>query len=624
MGELAIRKPRDTREARAFTRAIVHDIQALERLIELGAIETGIQRMGAEQEMYLIGDNCRPKPCATELLRHIAEPHFTTELARFNLEANLDPCLLRGDFLATLERDLTRKVGLARQAAASLGARVLLTGILPTLRSEDLGADSLTPELRYEALSDAMLKHRGALNVVIDGIDRYEGSYDNVSLEGVNTSFQLHLQVDPAESAGLYNLMQLITAPLLAAASNSPVLLGRRLWHETRVAVFERAFDSRSQPELARGSLTRVSFGHDWVKDSVLEIFHDNAARFPVIMTRELEGDALDLVASGEVPNLHALSLHNGTVWRWNRPCYGVANGVAHLRIENRVLPSGPSIIDEVANAALFYGMMTALPSRYGDVSEQLPFAKAHANFLNAARYGLEAQLDWLGGKQVDTRTLLLEELIPAAYQGLDQLDVPSADSERYLGIIEARVQSGQTGSRWLLNTFAHNRDREPHRVWCDAVDAMLAEQAAGLPVHEWEIPRESRAAAAQPDVAALMTRDLFTLQADDVVDLAASMLDWKHIRHIPVESEDGRPVGLITARELIGIGISDTDSGDDPPAVGSVMRTDFLAVAADTPIDRAIELVLSSDTGCLLVVSDGRLVGIVTERDLLAGTAQS
>ena len=302
----------------------------------------------------------------------------------------------------------------------------------------------------------------------------------------------------------------------------------------------------------------------------------------------------------------------------------GVADGVAHLRIENRVLPAGPTIIDEVANAALFYGMMAALPSRYGDVSGQLPFEKAHANFLNAARYGLDATLDWLGGKQVDAKTLLLDELIPVAREGLCGLEVPAAERERYLGTIEARVQSGQTGSQWLLETFAQNRDREPHQVWCDAVNAMLEAQVAGRPVHEWEPVAACRSVTRRPDVAAVMTRDLFTVRPDDVVDLAAGVMDWKHIRHIPVEGEDDRVVGLLTARELIDIRLSGSGSDADPTAVGEVMRTDYLQVPPETSIDRAVELVLASDTGCLLVVADGTLLGIVTERDLLAAKAQS
>ena len=374
MGEHAIRRAVDQTEVRAFTRAVLEDIRALDALIAREGIETGITRVGAEQEMYLVGPDYRPSPCAKAVLADIDDERFTTELARFNLEANFSPRRFAGGFLEQLEKEIGDAVATVSAVAARHNARVLLTGILPTLRAEDLGIGNLTPDLRYEHLNEALFRGRDAITVVIDGIDSYEGTYDSVVLEGANTSLQLHLQVEPAASAALYNLMQLITAPLLAAATNSPVLLGRRLWHETRIAVFERSLDERSGSQLARGFPTRVSFGNAWISDSIVEIFRDNAARFPVILTRDLEEDSPALVEAGHAPQLAALALHNGTVWRWNRPCYGVADGVAHLRIENRVLPAGPTIADEVANAALFYGMMAALPDAYGDVAERLPF----------------------------------------------------------------------------------------------------------------------------------------------------------------------------------------------------------------------------------------------------------
>ncbi len=620
MGEHAIRKARDEAEARAFTRAVLQDIRALEALIARNGIETGITRIGVEQEMYLVGEDLRPAPCAPEVLAAIDDPRFTTELARFNMEANFDPQVFGGGFLGQLHADLDATLAAADAAARQHGARILLTGILPTLRMEDLGVANLTPDLRYQYLNEALFKSREAITVVIEGIDKYEGTFDSVVLEGANTSLQLHLQVTPDNGARLYNLMQLITAPLLAAATNSPVLLGQRLWHETRIAVFERSLDERSQAQLLRDYPTRVSFGTSWLETSVLEIFQDNAARFPVILTRDLEEDSVEMVAAGQAPKLAALALHNGTVWRWNRPCYGVAGGVAHLRIENRVLPAGPTIADEVANAALFYGMMAALPARYGEVRERLAFSHARENFVAAAHQGLEASFTWLDHEKVNAKELLLNTLIPAAHEGLAAVGVPAEQINLYLGIVEARVTSGQTGSTWLLNSFQAHRDREPGEVWRDAVGAMLQAQDGGQPVHEWELaqPRAADRETAGATVADIMTTDLFTLRPDDVIDLASSVMEWKHIRHIPVENDNGELLGVLTARDLLRVNTAAASAG----AVNELMHTDLQRIDPATPLPEALELMLDADLGCLLVVASGKLLGIVTERDLLHAAA--
>jgi CBS domain-containing protein/gamma-glutamyl:cysteine ligase YbdK (ATP-grasp superfamily) len=588
MGEHVIRRPKDEREAREFARAVVHDIAALEHLIDHDRIETGVRRAGAEQEMYLVGPDCYPAPRAPELLKALADRRFTTELARFNLEANFDPRLLHGDFLGRLETELEQMLAKVTSAAEHLGIRVLLTGMLPSLRAEDLGSGSLTPEVRYQCLNEAIFRNRQVMSLTIDGIDHFKGCYDSVAVEGANTSFQLHLQVDSASSARLYNLMQLITAPLLAAATNSPVLLGKRLWHETRIAVFERALDSRNDSQMARSSLTC-----------------------------DLEGGSLDQVARGEAPALCALALHNGTVWRWNRPCYGCANGVSHLRIENRALPAGPTFLDEVANAALFYGMMVALPDDYREVASRLPFEAAKANFLAAAQHGLGAQFDWLDGRHIGARELLLEELIPAARAGLQQIAVPAQHVQRYLGTVEQRVRSGQTGSRWLLETFARRGRRDPSAVLRDAVAAMLVLQTSGQPVHTWPLAQASDALTDfdEPAVRDLMTTDVFTLRPDDVVEVASSVMAWKHVRHIPVETESGKLLGLLTARDLLRLQAGKADS---VAAVESLIQRQMTTVAPDLPLRRAIEQVLESGTGCLLVVAQDKLVGIVTERDLL------
>ena len=394
MGEHRVHRPESDDEARSFTRAILADIEALEAMIERGLIEDGVRRIGIEQEMYLVDRRGNASPVGERLFEELADPRFQTELARFNLEANLDPQALGGRFLRDMETRLTDVVATARRGAERLESDVLLVGVLPTLRHEDTDAAMMMPEIRYRCLNEAcMAAHGGTLKLSIDGIERFASTFDSVAIEGANTSIQLHLQVGPAEAARLYNLSQLITAPLLAAAANSPVLFGRRLWHETRVAIFERAFDDRSPAQLVRGVPTRVGFGSGWLRESLLELYRDNTARYPVMMVREMPEDPMQVLERGEIPDLSALMLHNGTVWRWNRACYGVAGGQAHLRIENRALPSGPTVLDQVANAALFYGLMIALDAEYGDVAERLSFHDARVNFLAAAQHALRLSL---------------------------------------------------------------------------------------------------------------------------------------------------------------------------------------------------------------------------------------
>ncbi len=317
------------------------------------------------------------------------------------------------------------------------------------------------------------------------------------------------------------------------------------------------------------------------------------------------------------MPELAALALHNGTVWRWNRPCYGLTDGQPHLRIESRVLPGGPTVLDEVANAALFYGMMIALDQEYGDVSERLPFSGAETNFLAAARTGLGSRFLWLDGRSVDARELLTEELIPAAREGLSGVGVPDEDIEKYIGIIEERVSTGQTGAQWLLDTLS-NVPVESRAEHCGAaVHMMIEKQNTNAPVHGWDgIANTDATAGARPKTLAdFMTVDVFTARPDDVIDLASSVMRWKHIRHVPVEDQQGRVVGLLTTRELLS---QKKNPGGEPASVRDVMNTAPPTAPPDLSVREGIRRMLSSESGCLLIVREGLLAGIVTERDLL------
>ena len=290
--------------------------------------------------------------------------------------------------------------------------------------------------------------------------------------------------------------------------------------------MFERFLDSRTDAQRSRDSLSRVTFGDGWVKDTVVEIFHDNLARFPVLLSRVTEDDSLALVANGQVPALAALALHNGTVWRWNRPRYGVTNGQPHLRIECRILPAGPSILDEVANAALFYGLMFGLADDSASVSGRLAFADARVNFLEAARHGLDARLTWLDEQQVSARDLLRDQLLPLARQGLALADIADADVECYLGTVEARIDSGRSGSQWLLDVHRAAQPRSSAGVWRAAVAIILDPQFGDLPVHRWPTAIPSEALLNEPTVGHLMTSSMFTLRPTDVIDLTTHVME--------------------------------------------------------------------------------------------------
>src|SRR4030095_47309 len=422
--------------------------------------------MGAEQEMFLVDRHMRPAPIALEVLSRANDPRLTTEIALFNLEANLTPIDLTGRCFQQMHSELTDVVSKARQAAAELGGEVVLSGILPTLRVSDLTLDNLTPLPRYHELNRAMKKLRGEpFSIHIKGLDELHLKHDNMMMESCNTSFQIHFQVDPSRFVATYNAAQAITAPLLAACVNSPLLFGNRLWHETRLALFQHSADARSRAELARSQRTRVGFGRQWLQHSVIELLHDQIARLRPIMITVPDEDPMVVLARGEIPLLSALRLHNGTVWPWNRACYGVKNGVAHLRIENRALPAGPTVIDEVSNAAFFIGLLLSLPKEYGDMSKRMDFNDAKSNLFAAARYGLNTQLKWIDTGIDAPSSLILNELLPLARQGLQTANVNAQDTEKYLAVIEERVKSGKTGAQWMLNSLRASEDPGPKDI---------------------------------------------------------------------------------------------------------------------------------------------------------------
>lgn len=608
---------------RRFVRALLEDVHALERMLEEGRIESGVRRIGAEQEMFLVDRSLRPAKGSLRVLERLGDPRFTTELGLFNLEANLTPRDFGGSCLSRMEAELGDLLREVKDAAAAEGLQVLLCGILPTLEKEHLGDDWITPIPRYLALNRLMRAMRGErFHMLIKGADELETTQDNVMLEACNTSFQVHFQVGPGEFAPLYNLAQVVAAPVLAVAANSPVLLQRRLWHETRVALFQQSVDTRSEAMAQRGRRQRVSFGDRWVERSVLEIFRDDVARFRSLIAGEVEESSLAVLDRGEVPDLAALRLHNGTVYRWNRPCYGVRDGKAHLRIEARALPAGPTVRDEVANAAFYFGLMASLGDEYGDVTRAMAFDDARANFLAAARYGLQSRFRWVRGRSTTAEELVLTHLLPLAREGLASRGIDGGDADRSLGILEERVRRGRTGAQWALDSLASMGDRgRPSERYHALTASMAALQESGEPVSGWPLATlagDRFHPAQYRTVGQLMTEDVFTVHPDDVVDLAASLMEWEHLRHVPVEDDEGNLVGLVSHRTLLRMLARAPREGEGGIAVSDVMRADVVTVSPETPTLEAIDLMRRHRVGSLPVVRDGRLVGILTEHDFL------
>ena len=613
-------------QRRAYLRALLRDVEALETMLADGVLESGVRRIGAEQEAAIIDPSGAPAPISETLLARLPKSNFTTELGRFNIEMNLEPLAFGGSALRDLEHQIHAHLAQVRAVAGEHDALLVLTGILPTLTKGDLVLENLSDRPRYHQMNEALSRSRGRpYELNIAGVDDLVVQHDNIMLEACNTSFQVHFQVDPDQFANWYNLAQVATGPVLAAAVNSPLLLGRRLWRETRIALFQQSIDTRMSDDGTRRFPPRVTFGSSWVKDGVLEIFQEDIARFKPLFYDVPGEDPIEALRSGRIPNLDALKLFNGTVYRWNRACYGISNGKPHLRIENRVLPAGPTPVDEVANAAFWLGLMRGLHDSVEDITSVIEFDDVFQSFDSAARHGLDAQLHWLDGQTHPAGELLLTKVLPLAREGLAASGIDSADIERYLGVIEARVASGRTGAAWVLKSMGGAKlDGKRGPLMARLTAGMADRQLHNAPVHTWE---PLGAAEFEGDsrhvrtVGQFMATELFTVHENDIVDLVTNLMDWKHVRHIPVEDDDHALVGLVTHRDLIHhlrrLGRSTEEEEQSVPG-SKIMRRDVITVTPETTARDALKLMREKRIGSLPVVDKGKLVGIVTDYDFM------
>jgi gamma-glutamyl:cysteine ligase YbdK (ATP-grasp superfamily) len=477
----------------AFGVRLEENLDCLQQLLARPGFGDGAASLGSELEMYVIDGAGNPLHANEEILAAADDPNLTLELNRYNLEFNLSPYPLAGSAFASTENEILARLHRLRGVAARHGGRIVPIGILPTLRQTDFGAHCITPRRRYHALVDQLIRRRGdQFRIDINGDDPLKLELADITLEGANTSFQVHYRVRPAEYADTFNAVQLATPLVLALAANSPTLFGHRLWHETRVPLFKQSIDTRHVDRYRWKEPARVNFGQGWARRGALELFREVVRIYPSLLPVCANASPRQELAGGIAPRLAELRLHQSTVWLWNRPIYDDLDG-GHLRIEMRALPAGPTAVDMVANAAFLVGLAEGLRPRVNELLPGLPFAMAEYNFYRAAEHGLAAKLLWPGASVSGYReqgvTAIIADLLPVAQAGLENLGVAAAESGRYLGVIEQRLQRRQTGAVWQRAILAQLQGKMPLQAALHALLEIYMEHSmANLPVAEWPL----------------------------------------------------------------------------------------------------------------------------------------
>ncbi|MEU9124797.1 glutamate-cysteine ligase family protein [Streptomyces sp. NPDC048506] len=496
MGEKVAADGIDLADRERYRRKLHECLEALQRLLAEQRFDRPKNLMGLEIELNLAGADGLPRMMNSQVLERIASRDFQTELAQCNLEVNILPHQLSGRVLDQLAEELRAGLGYAERKAREVAARIVMIGILPTLNATDLTAASLSENDRYALLNEQMRAARGEdFALDIQGVEHLLARSPSIAPEAACTSVQLHLQVTPGRFAAVWNAAQAIAAVQVAMGANSPFLFGRELWRESRPPVFQQATDTRAPELQAQGVRPRTWFGERWI-DSAYDLFEENLRYYPPLLPLCGPQEPLRVLAEGGVPDLAELVLHNGTIYRWNRPVYAVADGVAHLRVENRVLPAGPTVADVIANTAFYYGLVRTLAEEPRPVWTRLPFAAAARNFDTACRHGIDATLQWprsgrTGGlAEVPVVRLVRQELLPLAARGLDAWGVEAADRDHYLAIVEERCRRRVNGASWQAAAFHHARRQGLDRD--TALAAMTRRYSElmhhGEPVHTWPV----------------------------------------------------------------------------------------------------------------------------------------
>ncbi|MEW2392690.1 glutamate--cysteine ligase [Streptomyces venezuelae] len=496
MGEKVVAGTFDLADRHHYRGKLRECLAGLERMLAEERFDRPKNLMGMEIELNLVGPDGLPRMLNAQVLERIASRDFQTELGMFNLEVNIAPHRLGGRVLDRLAEELRTGLNYAHRKATELSAGIVMIGILPTLNRADLVSANLSDVDRYALLNDQIVAARGEhFALDIQGVERLTCTSTSIAPEAACTSVQLHLQVTPGRFADVWNAAQAIAAAQIAVGANAPFLFGRELWRESRPPLFLQSTDTRPPELQAQGVRPRTWFGERWITEP-LELFEENLRYFPALLPLMEEEDPLGVLDAGGVPRLGELVLHNGTVYRWNRPVYGIADGVPHLRVENRVLPAGPTITDVIANAAFYYGLVRALAEEARPVWSRLPFETAARNFDVACRHGIDATLQWprrgrLGGTaEVAAVDLVRDELLPLAAAGLDAWGVEPADRDLYLGVIEERCRRRVNGASWQATTYHRALDGGMSREEALAATTKRYSELmhTGEPVHTWPV----------------------------------------------------------------------------------------------------------------------------------------
>lgn len=608
MGTQDVRSCHTTESRTAFFRAVLDDLRALERMLDTVAFDDDI-RIGAEQEYVLLDQHLNPAPAIEDVLAKLSDDRFTIELGRFNLEANLSPVRFGGRCLSALRAELEELTAMARAACRQVGAELLITGILPNFELVHARLENMTRLPRFAEFNRRSLASRGGrLPLAIQGRDALTLWHDNIMLEAGPTSFQVHLQVTPERFARAFNMSLLLAAPLVSVAANAALLGGNRLWHETRIPLLERSADLRTPAQSHRGGRSRTSLGAGFVKESIVELYREDLAYFDTILTPPSGESSLEVLERGELPKLSALAVFNGTVWRWIRPCFGITEGKPHLRIENRVISAGPTIADEMANAAFWLGLMQVLPERYPDLDSLIAFEDVDANFHAAARSGLDAELLWIDGERVNAADLIEEQLLPLAREGLVEAGISRRDADEALLNIRRRVQTRQTGAQWMLDAFESLPRELPRRERAWRVTSALVDLCEdGKPVSRWStrLPEPK----AEPSICVALRSEFTTMAPDVPADVARYVLEANPDDAIVVEDADGTFRGLVALED-----VRDAEGA----TLGELADAGCPSLTATTSIRAALSVFANAACECGVVLRRGSVVGLVYVRDLL------
>lgn len=491
MGEEVKRTTYDRAHRREYRRKVQLCLDVLETMLTRSSFDVEQPLTGMEIECNLVDADYQPAMSNRFVLEAIADPAYQTELGAYNIEFNVPPRPLRGRTGLDLEQEVRTSLNDAELKANSSGSHIVMIGILPTLMPQHLSDSGwMSESLRYTALNESIFRARGEdIPINIAGPEPLHWQAGSIAPESACTSMQLHLQVAPEDFAANWNAAQVLAGPQLALAANSPFFFGHRLWSETRIELFAQSTDTRSEELKVQGVRPRVWFGERWI-GSVADLFKENVRYFPSLLPEVSDEDPVAELTAGRAPALSELRLHNGTVYRWNRPVYDVVDGRPHLRLENRVLPAGPSVVDMLANSAFYYGMLRSLSEAERPVWTEMSFPVAQRNFLQAAQQGIEAQLHWPGVGVIGTQRLVLDTLLPMADAGLQRWGVEVAVRDRFLGVIEARAKARRNGASWQVATVAALEEAGMTRpqALAEMLRRYCAHMHANEPVHTWDI----------------------------------------------------------------------------------------------------------------------------------------